>query len=71
MLYELLTGRCPIAGDDPVSYLAGHLSMPPLDFAESDPQGRVPPELREAVLRSLAKDRRGGRRAPRSWRAGW
>ena len=55
VLYELLTGRCPIQGSDPASYLAGHLLRPPLDFAESDPEGRVPPALREIVLRSLAK----------------
>ncbi|HYU33535.1 MAG TPA: TonB family protein [Thermoanaerobaculia bacterium] len=55
VLYELLTGRSPILGSDPASYLAGHLLRPPLDFAESDPEGRVPPALREIVLRSLAK----------------
>lgn len=55
VLYELLTGRCPILGSDPASYLAGHLLRPPLDFAETDPDGRVPPALREIVLRALAK----------------
>lgn len=55
VLYELLTGRCPIHGNDPPSYMAGHLLRPPIDFAESDPGGRVPPALREIVLRSLAK----------------
>lgn len=56
LLYELLTGRFPISGHDPFSYMAGHLSAPPLDFAASDPQGLLPPELREAVLQTLAKD---------------
>lgn len=56
LLYELLTGRFPISGHDPFSYMAGHLSAPPLDFAESDPQGRVPGEVREAVLQTLDKD---------------
>ncbi len=55
VLYELLTGRCPILGSDPPSYLAGHLLRPPVEFAESDPEGRVPAALREIVLRSLAK----------------
>lgn len=55
VLYELLTGRCPILGSDPPSYMAGHLLRPPVDFAESDPEGRVPPALREVVLRALAK----------------
>ena len=56
VFYELLTGRSPIAGHDPKSWMAAHLFRPPLDFAESDPEGRVPTELRELVLRLLAKD---------------
>ncbi|HKV11929.1 MAG TPA: TonB family protein [Thermoanaerobaculia bacterium] len=55
VLYELLTGRCPIAGSEPAALMAGHLFRAPLDFAESDPQGTVPPELRRIVLKSLAK----------------
>jgi serine/threonine-protein kinase len=56
VFYELLTGRCPIAGNDPPSYMAGHLLRPPLSFAESDPARRVPPALRETVLGMLAKE---------------
>jgi serine/threonine-protein kinase len=56
LLYELLTGHFPIAGHDPFSYMAGHLSLPPLGFADSDPQGRLPAEIREAVLQTLARD---------------
>lgn len=55
VLYELLTGRCPIAGHDPKSWMAAHLFRPPLDFAESDPEGVVPDDLRELLLRLLAK----------------
>ncbi len=55
VLYELLTGRCPISGRDPSSYMAGHLFRPPLDFAESDPGGRLPADLRRLVLQTLAK----------------
>jgi serine/threonine-protein kinase len=55
VLYELLTGRCPITGQDPASYMAGHLLRPPVSFAETDPQDRVPAELRKTVLRALAK----------------
>jgi serine/threonine-protein kinase len=55
VLYEMLTGKVPIAGSDPASLMAGHLFRPPLDFADTDPQGRVPPELRALTLQALAK----------------
>ncbi len=55
VLYELLTGRCPVAGSEPAALMAGHLFRPPLDFAETDPSERVPAELRALVLKSLAK----------------
>jgi eukaryotic-like serine/threonine-protein kinase len=55
VLYELLTGCCPVTGSDPTALMAGHLFRPPLDFAETDPRGRVPAELRGIVLRALAK----------------
>ena len=55
VFYELLTGRCPIRGTDPASFMAGHLFRPPLEFAETDPQGLVPEDLRRLVLRTLEK----------------
>jgi TonB family protein len=55
VLYELLTGRSPIAGQDAASYMAGHLFRPPVPFEEADPQSRIPAELRRAVFRALAK----------------
>jgi eukaryotic-like serine/threonine-protein kinase len=55
VLYELLTGRSPITGQDPASYMAGHLFRPPVPFEETDPQGRVPAELRRTVFRAMAK----------------
>ncbi len=55
VLYELLTGQPPITGSNYSSLIAGHLFRPPLDFAISDPDDRVPPPLRQAVLKALAK----------------
>lgn len=60
VLYELLTGVFPISGDSPSSLIAGHLFRPPLEFAESDPHGRIPEGVRQAVLTALAKSP-GGR----------
>jgi eukaryotic-like serine/threonine-protein kinase len=56
VFYELLTGRCPIYGNDPASFMAGHLLRPPLPFAESDPEGKLPAVLGELLLKTLAKD---------------
>ena len=55
VLYELLTARFPIQGNDPSSLIAGHLFRPPLDFAETDPAGRLSADLRAVVLKALAK----------------
>ncbi len=56
VFYELLTGKCPIRGKSFSDLVASHLFKPPLDFEISDPEGRVPPPLREIVLAALAKD---------------
>jgi len=56
VLYELLTGRLPIRGENLTSIMAGHLFEPPVPFTESDPDGCIPEDLRRVVLRSLAKD---------------
>lgn len=55
VLYELLTARYPISGNAPSSLIAGHLLRPPLDFAKSDPEGRVPEAVRGIVMKALAK----------------
>lgn len=55
VLYELLTGMHPIRGSSVPSFIAGHLFHPPMPFGESDPEGRIPEELRAVVLRALAK----------------
>ncbi|HBL31814.1 MAG TPA: hypothetical protein DD490_33750 [Acidobacteria bacterium] len=56
VLYELVTGHCPIAGHDAKTWMASHLFRPPLDFAETDPDGEVPEDLRALILRLLAKN---------------
>ena len=55
MLYELLTGRCPIVGENLSQLVAAHLFQPPLPFEQTDPEGRIPEEIRAAVMRSLVK----------------
>ncbi|MCP4658867.1 MAG: protein kinase [bacterium] len=58
VFYELLTGRFPILGNSPSSLIAGHLFRSPLDFADTDPEGRVPDDLRRVVGKALSKDYR-------------
>ena len=57
VLYEMLTGVLPFEGDTVVELLRAHVFSPPKPFSQSDPEGRVPKELREAVLKSLQKRR--------------
>ncbi len=53
MLYELLTGRLPFRGDNPVQVLYRHVSdLPP---RPRDLNPRIPIELEAVVLRALAK----------------
>jgi serine/threonine protein kinase len=56
VLYEMLTGAYPIKGTSVASLISGHLMHPPLEFKESDPDGRIPDELREVVQKSLEKN---------------
>ena len=59
MLYELVTGRHPIAGNDLPSIVTGHLYLPPLAFELSDPERRIPESLRSLILEALAKKPEG------------
>lgn len=56
VLYELLTGQFPFASGSTSQMIAAHLYGSPVDFSTSDPQERIPPALRELVLKSLRKD---------------
>lgn len=55
VLYQLLTGVLPIRGESLTPLIAGHLFDSPVPFEESDKDGKVPPQLREALLRCLDK----------------
>jgi serine/threonine-protein kinase len=55
VLYEFFTGNHPFPATSPQELIAGHLLKPPLDFATGDATGRVPEDLREIVLKAIAK----------------
>lgn len=56
LLFELLTGKAPFAGDSEADALAGRLTRPAARPSVSAPRGRVSGELDELVLRMLDKD---------------
>ncbi len=56
VLYELLTGECPIRGETFPQMIACHLNHPVPGFEETDPGGRVPQELRDVTMRALEKE---------------
>jgi eukaryotic-like serine/threonine-protein kinase len=57
VLYELLTGVRPFEGESPAELLRAQLFNPPIPFDQSDPKGKVPPELRAVILKALEKKR--------------
>ncbi len=57
VLYQILTGEMPISGTAAHALVAGHLYHPPLSFDASDPDRKVPDELRAVVLKALQKKR--------------
>ena len=56
VFYELLTGRYPVRGKDMPGLMAGHLTQPPMPFADSDPDNLIPENLRRVILRALEKN---------------
>jgi serine/threonine protein kinase len=55
VLYELVTGTYPIKGKNLAEMMVGHVSEPPMSFTESDPMGHVPLDVRNMILKALAK----------------
>jgi eukaryotic-like serine/threonine-protein kinase len=51
--YEILTGICPYGGESIHEIIGNRLSNPPLAFDVSDPTGRLPPALKESVMKAL------------------
>ncbi|MEO1084731.1 MAG: serine/threonine-protein kinase [Acidobacteriota bacterium] len=55
VLYELLTGACPVQGSSFEELATAHLLEAPPDFAQTDPEGRIPEEVRALLLKALEK----------------
>ena len=54
VLYEMVTGRPPFLGDDPVAIISQHINTPPVAPSWHNPE--VPRALEALILRLLAKD---------------
>ncbi len=54
VLFEMLTGRAPFRGDNPVAIAYQHVNQAPVPPSSANP--KVSPALDAVVLRSLAKD---------------
>ncbi len=54
--YEMLTGRLPYEADTPWQWMTQHMNAQPFPF-DTTPAGlAVPPKMKAAVMRALAKD---------------
>ncbi len=56
VLYEMLTGRLPFEGDNPVSVAIQHFSAVPLQPREIDPD--IPEALEQICMKAMATDRK-------------
>jgi serine/threonine-protein kinase len=57
MVYEMLTGRLPFEADTPWQWATQHMTVQPMPFEVSAPSRSIPDSMRQAILRSLSKDR--------------
>ncbi len=54
VLYEMLTGKLPFAGDNPVSIAVKHLQEEPVPVRQIDPA--IPPVVEAIVSKAMSKD---------------
>ncbi len=57
MAYEMLSGKLPFEADTPWQWATQHMTAQPIPLEVSAPALHLPPAMRQAILRALAKDR--------------
>jgi len=57
MAYEMLTGRLPFDADTPWQWATQHMTAQPRPFEASAPSATVAPQMRNAIMKALSKDR--------------
>jgi eukaryotic-like serine/threonine-protein kinase len=57
MAYEMVTGRLPFDATTPWQWATEHMTAKPLPFEATPVSSQIPASMRDAILRSLAKNR--------------
>jgi serine/threonine protein kinase len=57
MTYEMLTGRLPFDADTPWAWATQHMTAQPFPFEMVPIGSAIPPKMKAAVMRALAKDK--------------
>jgi hypothetical protein len=57
VLYLMLTGEHPVVADTPMGYIMAHIQEGVRPFAETDPRGLVPEEVRAVISKAVERDR--------------
>jgi eukaryotic-like serine/threonine-protein kinase len=57
MTYEMLTGRLPFDADTPWAWATQHMTAQPFPFEMIPLGSAIPPKMKAAVMRALAKDK--------------
>jgi eukaryotic-like serine/threonine-protein kinase len=57
VVYEMLTGRLPFDADTPWQWMTAHMTAQPFPFETIPAAASVPPKMRQAVHRALAKEK--------------
>ena len=55
--YEMITGRVPFQANTPLAYLKKHLVEPPVSISVSRPDLHIAPQVDEAIMKALQKER--------------
>jgi serine/threonine-protein kinase len=58
LMYEVLTGKTPFRGNNPIAVLEKHMTLPPESFDVVCPQRQWPAGIEQVVLKTLEKDPR-------------
>jgi serine/threonine-protein kinase len=57
MAYEMLTGRLPFEAETAWEWATAHMTAAPYPFESIPASAGIPPSMKQAILRSLSKDR--------------